>query len=235
MIGLMILLFFVVYLAVLVWVTRSTASWATRNNRSPWRWGALAVFVMYNLVFWDFIPTLVTHKYYCSNEAGFWVYKTPEQWKLENPGVAETLSNIPSKQYLTSEKPDSRQYLLPDGTRLTADFNGRGELMWVNFEAKDNSSGYWLNQRFKWAIKQDAFPLSLVRRTEDVVDMQTNTSVARYVDFKTGYGGFGLGGDGSWRVFKFWLVSEHCATGEKNFFAMDNLAGIFKNLGAKND
>jgi hypothetical protein len=47
---------------------------------------------MYHLVFWDFIPTLIVYKYYCSTKAGFWVYKTPEQWKAENPGVAETLT-----------------------------------------------------------------------------------------------------------------------------------------------
>ena len=47
---------------------------------------------MYLLVFWDHIPTLLLHKYYCATKAGFWVYKTPEQWKKENPGVAKTLT-----------------------------------------------------------------------------------------------------------------------------------------------
>lgn len=32
------------------------------------------------------------HKYYCLSQAGFWVYKTPEQWVKENPGVMETLT-----------------------------------------------------------------------------------------------------------------------------------------------
>lgn len=97
MIGLMVLLFFAIYLAITIWITRATANWAKRNNRSPWRWGGLAAFAMYNLVFWDFIPTLIAHKYYCATEAGFWVYKTPEQWMQENPGVAETLVATPSK------------------------------------------------------------------------------------------------------------------------------------------
>jgi len=47
---------------------------------------------MYNLVFWDWIPTVAMHKYYCSTEAGFWVYKTVDQWKAANPGVFRTLS-----------------------------------------------------------------------------------------------------------------------------------------------
>lgn len=108
MIGLMILLFFAFYLAVSVGVTRAVASWAKRNQRSPWRWGGLAAFMMYNLVFWDFIPTLVAHKYYCATEAGFWVYKTPEQWRAEHPGVAETLT---WNRGILPEK------ILPDGTK----------------------------------------------------------------------------------------------------------------------
>ncbi len=48
---------------------------------------------MYNLVFWDLIPTKLLHKYYCATEAGILVYKTPGQWITENPGVAETLTS----------------------------------------------------------------------------------------------------------------------------------------------
>lgn len=92
MIGLMVLMFFAVYLLVSIFVTRKVASWATANNRKPWLWGGLAAFVMYNLVFWDLIPTLVMHKYYCATQAGFWVYKTPEQWMKENPEVMGTLA-----------------------------------------------------------------------------------------------------------------------------------------------
>ena len=94
MIGLMVLGFFAVYLLVSIWVTSKAASWAKANNKKPWVWGGLAAFVMYNLVFWDLIPTLVMHKHYCDTQAGFWVYKTPEQWKVENPETQITeLSN----------------------------------------------------------------------------------------------------------------------------------------------
>lgn len=197
MIGLMILLFFGMYLAAAIWVTRAAANWAGHNDRSRWRWGGLAAFVMYNLVFWDFIPTLVLHEYYCETQAGFWVYKTPKEWETENPGVAERL--VPTKG------------------------------------APTNQLGYILNQRFTWAIKQDDFPLSLVRRTEEVIDMQTNTSMARYVDFKTGYGNFGTGGDGSWRVLKVWLADNHCAEGNLNKGKLSYLVDKFAELGEKND
>ena len=66
--------------------------WAKKRGRSPVRWGIMAGIIMYHLVFWDFLPTLIVYKYYCATKAGFWVYKTPEQWKAENPGVAETLT-----------------------------------------------------------------------------------------------------------------------------------------------
>lgn len=92
MIGLLFLLAFGIYLAVAVWVVKVTVRWARKNGRSVKRWGFAAAFFMYLLVFWDHIPTLLLHKYYCATKAGFWVYKTPEQWKKENPGVAETLT-----------------------------------------------------------------------------------------------------------------------------------------------
>lgn len=92
MLGLMVLLALGVYLAFSAGVLAWTVRWARRTGRSPWRWGIAAGLVMYLLVFWDHIPTLLLHKYYCATKAGFWVYKTPEQWKAENPGVAETLT-----------------------------------------------------------------------------------------------------------------------------------------------
>jgi len=91
MFGLMVFLALGVYLAVSVWVVWLSARWAKKRGRRGWVWGGVAAFVMYNLVFWDWIPTVATHKYYCANESGFWVYKTLDQWKAENPGVADRL------------------------------------------------------------------------------------------------------------------------------------------------
>jgi hypothetical protein len=73
----------------LIWIA---ADWAKRTGRSAKRWGFGAAIGLYLLVFWDQIPTFLLHHYYCATEAGVWVYKTPEQWKAENPGVAETLT-----------------------------------------------------------------------------------------------------------------------------------------------
>lgn len=92
MIALAFIAAFVVYLAVSCVVVWLVVRWARRTGRGVKRWAAAAILAMYLLVFWDHIPTLILYKYYCATKAGFWVYKTPEQWKAENPGVAETLT-----------------------------------------------------------------------------------------------------------------------------------------------
>lgn len=104
MLGLMVLLALGVYLAVSALVIWLSARWAKKRGRRGWVWGGVAAFAMYNLVFWDLIPTLVMHRYYCATEAGFWVYKTPEQWVKENPGVLETLKPYPPSKIYGDEK-----------------------------------------------------------------------------------------------------------------------------------
>ena len=89
--GLVIIIALLIYLAVSVGSVFWAVNHAKKNGKSAKLWGFGAAFIMYNLVFWDWIPTVVAHKYYCSTEAGFWVYKTVDQWKAENPGVMETL------------------------------------------------------------------------------------------------------------------------------------------------
>jgi len=77
-------------LTFLVVVPMATA-YAAKHGRSKWRWGIGAFLIVYLPIFWDWIPTVAMHKYYCEKEAGFWVYKTLDQWKAENPGVMEGL------------------------------------------------------------------------------------------------------------------------------------------------
>lgn len=64
---------------------------ARRKGKNPAKWALLSAFSLFVFVFWDYYPTKWTHQYYCEKEAGFWVYKTLNQWKAENPGVMETL------------------------------------------------------------------------------------------------------------------------------------------------
>jgi len=79
------------YIPFSVWVVRRAIRYARENGKSAKRWGWGTAFVMYSLVFWDWIPTVAVHQYYCAKDSGFWVYKTLDQWKAENPGGMEGL------------------------------------------------------------------------------------------------------------------------------------------------
>jgi hypothetical protein len=81
------LYFYVFYL-----VVRKAVHKARERGRPGWHYGLPAFLAMYLPVFWDHIPTLFVQQYQCMNNAGLTVYKTPEQWKAENPDVADTLT-----------------------------------------------------------------------------------------------------------------------------------------------
>ena len=92
MIGLAILFVSGLYLIITFLVVTYTSHYAKQNGKHPVIWGFIALFVMYNIPFWNVIPSYIAYHYYYKPRAGFWVYKTPEQWKKDNPGVAETLT-----------------------------------------------------------------------------------------------------------------------------------------------
>jgi hypothetical protein len=89
--GLVVFAVMGLYLLISLGVVKGAIAYAREKGKSARRWGWGAALVMWLIPFWDWIPTMVMHQYYCATEAGFWVYKTPEQWKQENPGVMETL------------------------------------------------------------------------------------------------------------------------------------------------
>ncbi|MBY0267102.1 MAG: hypothetical protein K2W84_11860 [Burkholderiales bacterium] len=89
--GLAILGALVLYLLISIAVVVGAIKYAKNNGKSARYWGWSAALVMYLIPFWDWIPTVAVHQYYCKTESGFWVYKTLDQWKKMNPGVAEAL------------------------------------------------------------------------------------------------------------------------------------------------
>jgi hypothetical protein len=86
MIGLMYLLALLLYLALSVAVVVTVGRWAKRSGKRRWAWMTGAGTVMYLLVFWDLVPTIVVHRYLCSTYAGMTIHKTPEVWLAENRG-----------------------------------------------------------------------------------------------------------------------------------------------------
>ncbi|MCU7850516.1 MAG: hypothetical protein KZQ89_21600, partial [Candidatus Thiodiazotropha sp. (ex Lucinoma kastoroae)] len=55
-------------------------------------------------------PTHAVHRYYCLVDGGFMVNKTLEEWKRENPGVAETL--VPNNEPGAIITGNRRRYIL---------------------------------------------------------------------------------------------------------------------------
>ncbi|SDI42552.1 hypothetical protein SAMN05216588_116132 [Pseudomonas flavescens] len=91
MIALAYLAFFLAYGLISVLVVSKSYRVSRRRYGKGWVGGWFAALIMYNLVFWDWIPVYVMYKYYCATEAGAWVYKSPEQWIKENPGAVGQL------------------------------------------------------------------------------------------------------------------------------------------------
>lgn len=167
MLGLVVLIIFAAYLlasGIVVWLA---ARWAKKRNRRPWIWGGLAAFAMYNLVFWDLIPTLAMHKYYCATEAGFWIYKTPEQWAKENPGVLETLKPYPRSKIYGDEK-------------VEFDLNG-GTVRQYN-----DRFGLWSKRRGNLG------GLLIDRGESGIVDVKTKEFLVYTVRFQSGPRGAGI-------------------------------------------
>lgn len=95
MIGLIFLAIIGLYLMVVISAPFVGVRIAKVFNAPPGavRLSALAAFLAVTLpIFWDWIPTVVAHNHYCKRDAGVFIYKTVEQWKAENPGVAKALS-----------------------------------------------------------------------------------------------------------------------------------------------
>lgn len=156
--GLVIFGALAVYLIVLITVTWLVYRWAKRSMSRGKRWLAAAggFLVVYLPVFWDHIPTIVVHKYYCETEAGFWVYKTLEQWKKENSGVVETMDA--AKSASSSRQGDMQNY----------------------------TDTYFLNQRFSWVVKHNGqFLFNRWRHEQEVVDIRNGDVLARYIDFSS--------------------------------------------------
>ncbi len=146
-----------VFIGLAFFAVMSLAVWyAIRTGKNKWLMGIGAFLLVYLPLFWDWIPTVVAHRYYCEKEAGFWVYKTLDQWKTENPGVVEGL-------IMTRVSPSTR----------------KGDM-------KNYTDTYFLNQRFNWIVKHNGQLLfNRWRHEQEVVDSKTGEVLARYVDFST--------------------------------------------------
>ena len=210
MIGLMVLVAAAIYLVALIGATWAAYRWAKKRGLPKLRcWLAAGggFLVVYLPVFWDYIPTVVAHKYYCEKEAGFWIYKTLDQWKSENPGVMETL-------FAPRETVSPYQY---------EPYNdGHGK-----------KTTYFLNQRFNWIVSQqdDSRLLPIIRTEQLVKDSQKNEVLARYVNFSTGNSIKNTVGPPG--PLKFWLRESNCDGGAINKSKLLRFADSVENRGTQ--
>jgi hypothetical protein len=189
MIGLLIISFFIIYLLVSMVVVGLAASSAKKRNRSPWRWGGLAAFVMYSLLFWDLVPTLVIHKYYCSTEAGLWVYKTPEQWMAENPKIRLLDYQERGANDFKVEK------TLGSGTETSFIVNKTSRIKYLEH-------------------KRPLFFLTENRRVEETLyDEAQKTYLARKITYEAGHP---FGAPKKLAHYKFWVNLKQCVGNNGN-------------------
>jgi len=159
------------YLILSIAVIVNRIRWARKHGRSAKRWGWGSALFMYLLVAWEQIPTYLLHKYYCATAVGYWVYKTPDQWKAENPGVAQTLNPVTEIR---------ASYELKD-------HRGIGDIL--NERFADESR----------VFSPPFLPLAVVH--DVVVDRKTGEVMARSVTVSSGYGNPARGGRNSWKFW----------------------------------
>lgn len=130
MLGLIVIGIAFVYFIIVVSIPILISIWLSKHIKHAWLWGVMIFFVINIPLINKTLLPMAMKPYYCQ-EAGFTLYKTPEQWMQENPGVAGTL--------IRPDKPDDEQIKDAQGrnvhvTHLNQHFylRTRVELKWNN-------------------------------------------------------------------------------------------------------
>lgn len=189
---LIVILFFLgIYLLISIGVVQVVMTWAKGQQRRRWLWGGLAGFVMYNLVFWDWIPTLVAYKYYCNTQAGEVIYKPPEKWFQENSNLSAMSLKTPRKQNAVGWSYEHK--ILPNK-------HGKPVIMINEFIYKDIDF-----------IRHICCFLPIEKRIYYVADIRNDEKLFEYVTFWTGYDDLELG-----NLKNYWMINGECKTSVNN-------------------
>lgn len=189
MMGLLVLIVLGFYLALSIYVIKLSANYAQRRFGRAWVGGVFAGLVMYNLVFWDAIPTWYTHHRLCSTEAGLKVYQTPEDWAKENPERYQK-GRAANKRVIAKYRNDSSE----------ADHSFIEYPSGLVFE-------YYNSRQKSYAFNTDI-------RRERVTDKITGKILFEEVEFYSRSGKNSLAdGANSFADYKFWTVTGKCAPG----------------------
>jgi hypothetical protein len=188
MIGLIAFIVLGGLLALAIWAFLWTHKTMLGNGKSgavatAWAFGAVIALSL--PITWDAIPTWIAFKYYAHKESGLTVFKTLEQWKVENPGVAETLE--------------------PYGFK-----DKRGELKNLG----NNKFRHPLNDRFAYdSSKVDLF-LSVQAVQYTLIDQKNESVLVRHTRVVSGNsGGFATGGTGWWAFWLIHKTPDAVSSG----------------------
>jgi hypothetical protein len=227
----MIALIVVAILGLYLLISILFVRWVVRRSRLAGRnaryWGAGAALFMYLLVFWDHIPVLLLHRYYCSKDAGFWAYQTVEDWMAANPGIDNGFG--PKQLPIDSKwKPgfENSHALLTDGTEVWLSKGGAI----TQFRRVNGTRGYWINERLLVELEnKDNFAHSISREEQRLVDDKTKLILARSVNYWRGKTGQFAMGFNSLSDFKLWLGwgDRECSGNEVQSFG--SKLGLYSN------
>lgn len=197
MLGLAVMLVALLYFVILF--TATIGSYLLlRKSKKNRKVSALVSLIIFSAifvpVFWDYYPTKWAHDYYCKNEAGFFQYKTIEQWKAENPNVLETLQPYPFKN-----RGENSKHIVVDGEEYYSRY--------MNKRISIYSLNGWKSMGFN------------IRKSIHLLyDEDTKSILAKQVEFYTGPGNtLELGGKGA-SSYKIWLNQPPC--GDGNFYSV---------------
>lgn len=185
----MILIAFLFVFAVYLLVVYGFARLVRRvlENRGKHLAGRVMVwFIMFSsiaVIFWDAIPTWLTHRRLCETEFGLKVYMTPEEWVKNNPerfAQIKPVSQSSSREMKTSPGVEIRV------EHLNSDF----DKVW------DREMNYGFG---------------VLRDRKQLVDRKTGEVLAEMVDFAGGVSGGSIAvGANSLADYKLWLKTGRC-------------------------
>lgn len=209
MLGLVVVLIGFIYLWLLRWAIREAGNFAfnkygTTNAKKIGR--VIGFLIVFLPVFWDVIPNRISFYSYCKNDTKLQVYKTFEEWIMENPNDLEVLEPLNSK--------DAQQKIYKDF------FYNKTVLNYISYRAR------YANQRIVLYESDPYFeylPFQIRRSSYVLYDNHKKEILAEINSYESGPGNiFGSGMPG----YKIWLNQECENDDSRSMFAFAKLFNV---------
>lgn len=174
---------------------------------------------------WD-LPTIPLHKYYCSTQAGFFVYKTPEQWLKEHPEVTrEELRPLGGINWMGTYKSPTK-------------FASINQIEWDAYPVR-GAMVNWVNRRIYYQTEYEDFEntkfhkLPISKHQHVYMDAKNGLILAKSTSFSSGYASaMTVGGITG---FKEWLRNSGCNGIYKKSISESDYIQQLQRLGEQHD